>query len=292
MELDNWNIEPVEYHTGGDALTVAVVLAKMGEDVTLSSEVGNDSAGQFIKKELDRCGVKTDLIRTVKEYSTATSYQLIEEDGQRHFLVDKRIHLLPKSSDVRDEDLKGRDLLFYGSALAINSMDDVQISDLFRRAHAQNVPTAMDASVAVPDSAECKMDLLRETLKETDIFIPSYEEASYLAQKTDVYEIIDAFRQFPFRVFGIKLGSEGCIVTEDFNDFIKVPPCHVEKVVDTTGAGDCFMGGFLCAYLKGWTLRECAVFGSAVAAFGISDIGATTAVPDFDTVYSFMKRSL
>ena len=95
MELDNWNIEPVEYHTGGDALTVAVVLAKMGEDVTLSSEVGNDSAGQFIKKELDRCGVKTDLIRTVKEYSTATSYQLIEEDGQRHFLVDKRINLLP-----------------------------------------------------------------------------------------------------------------------------------------------------------------------------------------------------
>ena len=62
-------------------------------------------------------------------------------------------------------------------------------------------------------------------------------------------------------------------------------------VVDTTGAGDCFMGGFLCAYLKGWPLERCGRFGSAVSAFGISAIGASTAIPDFDSVLRFMKEN-
>ena len=291
MSIDAWNVEPVVYHTGGDALTVAVVLSRMGENVSLSANIGNDAAGEFIRNELLRNGVRTDLVRTTTEYSTATAYQLIEADGQRHFLVDKKIHRLKKSKDVSDEEIRKYELLFFGSALAIDGMDDGEISDLFRRAHATGVITAMDASIAVVDTAECKMDLLRKTLQETDIFIPSYEEASYLAQKTDVAEIMEAFREFPLRVFGVKLGAEGSILTEDFETYIKVPAFNVENVVDTTGAGDCFMGGFLCAYMKGWSIRDCAKFGSAVSSFGISAVGAATAVPDFDTVYRFMKEN-
>ena len=134
------------------------------------------------------------------------------------------------------------------------------------------------------------MDLLRETLQDTDVFIPRYEEASYLAQKTDVQDIMDAFSRFPLKVFGIKLGGDGCILTDDFKNYTRLKPYHEFSVVDTTGAGDCFMGGFLCAYLKGWSLEECGKFASAVASFGISAVGPSTAVPDFDTVMQFVKK--
>ena len=148
----------------------------------------------------------------------------------------------------------------------------------------------MDASVAVTDSESCKMNLLRQTLQHTDIFIPSYEEASYLAQKEKVEDIIEAFRQFPLKVFGIKLGAEGCVLT-DFKETIYRKPYKDKPVVDTTGAGDCFMGGFLYAFSNGLSMEECGKFGSAVSAFGISAVGPSTAVPDYETVLQFIKDS-
>ncbi|MDO4322351.1 MAG: carbohydrate kinase family protein [Lachnospiraceae bacterium] len=290
MELDNYMIDTVEAHTGGDALTVAVVLAKMGENVSLLVKVGDDGNGRFVLNELVKNRVNCDRMMVEKDYSTATSYQLIEEDGQRHFLVDCRINSLLKNADVPEDAIAGADLVFFGSALALAGMDDAEIAALFRRTHEHGRLTAMDASVAVKDNAECKMDLLRETLQYTDIFIPSYEEASYLAQKTDIQDIMEAFSSFPLKVFGIKLGGDGCILTEDFKNYVRLKPYPGVQVVDTTGAGDCFMGGFLCAYLKGWTLEECGKFATAVAAFGISAVGPSTAVPDFDTVVQFMKE--
>jgi len=291
MERDTARIEPVEYHTGGDALTVAMVLSKMGENVSFVTNIGDDANGRFVRKELEKNGIGTEYVRTVKGYTTATSYQLIEENGQRHFLVDSRINSLQKSKDVPDAEIEKADIVFFGSALAIEGMDDGETADLFRRAHKMNKLTAMDASVNDPGEIERKIDLLKDTLPLTDIFIPSYEEASFLAEKTDVMEIMEVFSRFPFKVFGVKLGGDGCILTDDFKNYIRMEPFRNVKVVDTTGAGDCFMGGFLCSYMKGWPLADCAKFASAVAAFGISAVGPTTAVPDYETVYRFMQEN-
>ena len=174
--------------------------------------------------------------------------------------------------------------------MALPGMDDQELTELFRRAHGKGKITAMDASVNVADYPPCHLDLLRSTMFNLDIFIPSYEEASWLAQKTEVMDIMEVFSQFPFRVFGIKLGADGCILTEKFRDYVRKEPFSVLPVVDTTGAGDCFMGGFLCAWMKGWSLEKCAEFGSEVAAFGISAVGPSTAVPDYGTVFSFLKK--
>ena len=222
MKLDSVIIDPVTCHMGGDALTVAVVLSRMGQNVSLASNLGDDSNGRFIKKELEKSGVCTKYVRSVKGYSTATSYQLIEENGQRHFLVDNRINALQKSRDISDEMIMESDLVFFGSALAIEGMDDGETADLFRRAHALGKITAMDASVCNPGEAGRNIDLLNKTLPDTDIFIPSYDEASFLSEKTDVMDIMNVFREYPFKVFGIKLGAQGSILTENFREYVKV----------------------------------------------------------------------
>ena len=289
LKLDNWHIDPVKHQIGGDAMTVAVVGAKMGEEVRIATHLGDDNNGEFVRQSSEAFGVEH-VLAPIKNMSTATSYQLIEANGERHFLVDNEILKLLKSKDIPDEEIHRADVVFFGSALALPGMDDQELTELFRRAHGKGKITAMDASVNVADYPPCHLDLLRSTMFNLDIFIPSYEEASWLAQKTEVMDIMEVFSQFPFRVFGIKLGADGCILTEKFRDYVRKEPFSVLPVVDTTGAGDCFMGGFLCAWMKGWSLEKCAEFGSAVAAFGISAVGPSTAVPDYGTVFSFLKK--
>ena len=289
LKLDNWHIDPVKYQIGGDAMNVAVVCAKMGEEVRIAVHLGEDNNGTFVRQSAKKYGVEQ-ILPPVKNMSTATSYQLIEANGERHFLVDNEILKLLKSKDIPDEEIHRADVVFFGSALALPGMDDQELTELFRRAHGKGKITAMDASVNVADYPPCHLDLLRSTMFNLDIFIPSYEEASWLAQKTEVMDIMEVFSQFPFRVFGIKLGADGCILTENFREYVRKEPFSVLPVVDTTGAGDCFMGGFLCAWMKGWSLEKCAEFGSAVAAFGISAVGPSTAVPDYGTVFSFLKK--
>ena len=289
LELDNCHIDPVKNQIGGDALNVAVVCAKMGEEVRIAAHVGEDSNGAFVRQSSEAFGVEH-VLAPVKNMPTATSYQLIETNGERHFLVDCEILKLLKNKDIPDEEIEQADVVFFGSALTLPGMDDQELTGLFQRAHARGKVTAMDASVALTEYPPCHMDLLRSTLSNLDIFIPSYEEASWLAQKTEIMDIMEVFSQFPFKVFGIKLGADGCILTENFREYIRRKPFSALPVVDTTGAGDCFIGGFLCAWMKGWPLEKCTEFSSAVAAFGISAVGSSTAVPDYETVLAFLKQ--
>ena len=289
LEIDNCHIDKVNYQIGGDAMSVAVVCAKMGEKVRLAAHLGEDNNGAFVRQSSEAFGVEH-ILSPLKNMSTATSYQLIEANGERHFLIDCDILKQLKSRDITDEEIERADVIFFGSALALPGMDDQELTDLFRRAHARGKVTAMDASVALTEYPPCHMDLLRNTMYNLDIFIPSYEEASWLAQKTEIMDIMEVFSQFPFKVFGIKLGADGCILTENFREYIRRKPFSALPVVDTTGAGDCFTGGFLCSWMKGWSLEKCAEFSTAVAAFGISAIGPTTAVPDYETVLAFLKQ--
>lgn len=289
LSIDNSKIEPSLPSAGGDALTVSVVLSRLGIRSALIGRVGKDMNGRFLMEELHRNQVDAKDVIQVEGCHTAVSYILIEPDGERHFLVENSINQTLRSKDVSDVAIKEADMVFFGSALAMPGMTDDEIADLFGRAHDYGKITAMDASITIAGGPRRKMDLLKKTLKETDIFIPSYEEAAYLAQRSDIYGIIEEFRKFPLKIFGIKLGREGCILT-DFKEQVRLPAYPGIRVADTTGAGDCFMGGFLCAYLQGWNLEKAGCFASAVSAYGIAKKGASTGVPDFQTVLEYVDK--
>lgn len=290
LEIDNSIIEPSIPHTGGDALTVSVVLAKLGMQASLAGRIGKDVNGRFIRKELIKNGVDISCLIEDENYGTAVSYILIEKNGERHFLVNRGANDGLTSRDVPDEAIKEADLVFLGSALAMQKMTDEEIADIFRRAHACGKITAMDASIATEAQADRKLDLIEKSLRETDIFIPSYEEAAFFTGKTDVEEMLEIFGRYSLKIFGIKLGHRGCVLT-DFKERIWLSAYPDVNVVDTTGAGDCFMAGFLCGYLHGWDLRKTGEFASAVSAYGIAASGASTGIPDFETVLKYAEAN-
>lgn len=291
MKMDNSVIAPAVMHTGGDALNVAVVLAKLGMQVSLAGKIGGDMNGSFVKRELIRQRVDTEGILVDPSHDTAVSYVLVGLDGERHFLSECSINEAFRSRDVPDEMIENADMVYFGSALAMTGMPDSETADLFCRAHQRGKITAMDASVPgiLKEQGKSGIELLKDTMQETDIFIPSYEEAVFLSGETEIERIIQKFEGFRLKVFGIKLGSGGCVLT-DFKEQVRLSVYPELSVVDTTGAGDCFMGGFLCGYLHGWDLRKAGCFACAVSAFGIQEQGASEGVPDFETVLRYMEK--
>ncbi|PYV32870.1 MAG: hypothetical protein DMG09_23385 [Acidobacteria bacterium] len=119
---------------------------------------------------------------------------------------------------------------------------------------------------------------LGRCLRFVDYFIPSHDEARALTGVEDLREILDAIQQAAEvvpKVIGVKLGDRGCLLRERPAgqegasalcpaDHL-IPAFRVKRVVDTTGAGDCFYAGFLAAVLRGYSAAEAGRFANRVA---------------------------
>ncbi len=290
IKRDSVNIEKPNPSCGGDALNVAMALAKLGEDVSIAGVVGDDANGDFIKKKCSEAGINTDGIKTLNDYATATTYALIDENGERHFLTDKSIFPVLNGSHISNSQIKDADIVYFGSAMALEGMDNGGIVDVFKRAHSFGKITAMDAAI---DSERVNLDwesILDPALLETDIFMPSIIEAELISGESELEKIAEYFEQYNFKVLIIKLGSKGCYFSDGSTKQI-VPTLDWMPVVDTTGAGDSFVAAFLSCISRNWGYLEAVKFANAVASISVGAVGGTEAIPDFETAYEFFIKN-
>jgi sugar/nucleoside kinase (ribokinase family) len=290
LEQDVCFIESPRYSTGGDALNVAVTLKKLGLQSFLSGLVGEDSNGDFILKRLEELGVDTRGVSRRPDLGTAVSHILIEPGGQRHFAIYNDLSAVFSRNDIPDTLIEEADLVYFGSAMCMEAMDRGGAAELFKKAHELGKITAADTAGAEAGRGSAYyLDLLGPMLRETDIFIPSYEEAAVLTGKERLSDIGQVLAPYNLSLLVIKLGEKGCYVS-DFSKEWTVPTFNEFKALDTTGAGDSFTGGFLRGLLEGWPPETAAIFANAVASFNVTKLGATGGVPGFDTVYRYVRE--
>jgi sugar/nucleoside kinase (ribokinase family) len=125
---------------------------------------------------------------------------------------------------------------------------------------------------------------LAPVLPHLDLYVPSFAEARHQTGEEDPREIIAIYRDAGAAgLVGVKLGSRGVLLSPTPGEFIDVavtqPP---GDVVDTTGAGDCFLGGLLTGLLRGKSPAEAGRLGSAAGASCVTGLGATTAIKAYD----------
>ena len=118
------------------------------------------------------------------------------------------------------------------------------------------------------------MKLVEPCLRHVDIFIPSIEEAQMLTGKQQAPEIAEVLLGYGIGTVVMKLGADGCYARTSNNE-LSVPAFKVEKVVDTLGAGDSFVAGFLAGMVSGWELEKACRFANAVGACCVSAEGAS-----------------
>jgi len=277
--------DTLELHTGGCAVNTAIALSKIGVRTGVVARVGDDAFGQFIISELERYSVDTRGIRKDKKHSTSFTFIMISSDGERRFL-----HTFGANAHFCLEDidlglLKETRVVHVAGSYLMPAFDGPQTAEFLKKAKSAGVTTCMDT--AFNDRVKDWFSIVKPCLPYLDLFLPSIEEAEKMSGKTEPADIAKFFVDNGAKTVGIKLGGKGSFVYQ--NGVGETVPIYKVKVVDTSGAGDSFVAGFLAGYLEGWDIVKCARFGNAVAAHCIQAIGCTAGVPDRKTVLKFQK---
>lgn len=285
--VDSIKLDDVTILPGGDATNASTVMAYLGKRVALAAKTGADTFGQIITDKVKKSGVDTTYVKADENSRTSISVVLINAKGDRTFLF------LPgsiKGFSLEDIDLdavKRARHVNLGSLFAHPKLDRGGAEELFKLAKASGATTSADMT---HDSHGTGFAGIRNILKYVDYFMPSYIEGKYLSGETVPEKMADFFlRETGEKTIVIKLGEEGCCI-KSAGKCITVRPYKV-KAVDTTGAGDNFVAGFLTGLSNGWELEQCGEFANAVAGFSVQYLGAATAEISMERVVEFMQKT-
>jgi sugar/nucleoside kinase (ribokinase family) len=283
--VDTKRVDGIDIKNGGDCLNVALGLRKLGASVAFAGLVGHDQFGEYLRGVVISAGIDGQGLRRTAEARTCSCLVLINSAGERTFFYYGGANDLFSLVDLDMAQLDRASIIHVGGTYLLPRFDGEGAAKLFAEARKRGKLTSMDVTW---DTTGRWLSVIEPCLPFLSFFMPSIREAEQIAG-TDVPEDIAAFLQEKgVRTAVIKLGAKGCYVKHGAEPGYYSSAFRTE-VVDTTGAGDSFVAGFLTGVLKGWESKECAAFACAVAAMNIRAIGATAGIPTFDEARRFMS---
>lgn len=280
-------VEALQLQAGGCAVNAAIGLSRLGVTSALIGKIGNDGFGQYLLKVLQEERVNTEGLAIDPHVQTSASVVLIDHSGERSILHCLGTNALFTYEDVNLTLVQSSKILFIAGALLLPRFDGEGATKLSRLARDAGLLVCMDTAWDWSGQWFCK---IRHTLPYVHWFMPSFEEAKELSGHSNPEDMACFFITQGVENVVIKLGEKGCYVhsTADKSSFF-VPAYKVERVVDTSGAGDAFCAGFIAGLIEGLTPYQCAKLANAVAAHCIMEIGTTVGIRRKEEILNFMK---
>ena len=281
-------VESIELFNGGNAMTSAINVSKLGLKSAVIGKIGNDSFGDSLVKILEKNHVNYEGLAIDEFVQTSTTVVLSSTDGERTFLHCVGANGTFAIDDINWDIVKKAKIVFVTGTFLLDTFDGEQTMQFLKECKNLGKITALDVCW---DSGGKWGKLLDMCMPYIDIFMPSIEEAMEISGKTHIDEIADIFFAKGVKSVVIKLGKDGCYIRESVNAEAHTIPTYTHiKPVDTTGAGDSFCSGFLTALTKGKDFMECAKFANAVGTHCVMAKGATTGIKSYDDIIKFMNE--
>lgn len=286
---DTTFVENAYVTTGGDALNCAANLTKLGlgKDLKYVSVIGDDAFGKMALADLKAAGIDTDAVRCKKEVGSFVTVILISENGERHFMCAGNANRNVAVGDVLSELDDDTKLLHIGSFMSLDMLEGENMAGMFRVARDMGIKTSFDVTY---DSEGKWLKKIEPGLPYTDIMFASYDEAVSLSGCHSAKEMGDFFLSKGVKQFVLKKGEEGCYAANLREEFT-VPAYHCVPVVDTTGAGDAFVSGYLYGFLHGLSTEESCVLGCAQGALCIRTMGAHIGTGTLPELKEFIRKN-
>ncbi|MEM3831163.1 MAG: carbohydrate kinase family protein [Sulfolobales archaeon] len=264
------------WSAGGSAVNVAIGVKRLGLRSSIIAKVGFDNFGRIIVDELLREGVDTRGLR-VSWDRTGFTIVAINSSGEIVMYGFKGAAEELEPEDL-DEEVISRSKYMHIASLRIDT--SLKAMSLARK---YDVKISWDPGRVL---ARRGLEELRRILENTDIIMLTSAEAYYITGERDYERAAEILRSIGPQIVVIKLGAEGVYaVYKDLRE--RVPAFRVDKVVDTTGAGDAFASGFLTALIRGFDLKRALLYANATAALKIRKLGSYE-VPSHNEVLNIL----
>jgi ribokinase len=260
---------------GGKGANQAVAAKRMGCDVHMIGKVGLDRNGEYLVSQLARDGINTDYVFKDSKESTGTAIINVDMQGNNSIVVVAGANMSINKDEIKQcyQIIKDCDVII----AQFETPSEITV-EAFKYAKSQGVITILNPAPAK------KID--ESLLRYTDIIIPNeteaYELTGTLAHDLDTAKkAAEIFMKSGVEYVIITLGSKGAaLITKDKSELIKA---IVVKAIDTTAAGDTFIGAVtseICnKELNFDNLKKAIAFANRVSSIVVQRIGAQPSIP-------------
>jgi ribokinase len=256
---------------GGKGANQAVAAARMGAAVNFIACVGDDLIGQSCLQALTQDGIALQNIRVVAECATGVAGILLDDAGENCIVLTTGANALMCNSDIdkASNAIAQAKLLLCQLETPIATV--LHAIDCARQANVQVVLNPAPAQ-KLSDQVLAQVDYL--IVNETEATLLSGQEVTDLASAEAAAAVL---RERGAKCVLVTLGASGMWVATSENSYFL--PAFVVKVVDTTAAGDTFVGSFAVALAEGMEIRAACMFAQSAAALAVTKLGAQSSIP-------------
>lgn len=277
-----------EKKAGGAPANVAAAVCKLGGEAAFLGQVGDDSFGRFLVNMIKAVNIDVDM--TKMEGRTTLAFVAIDENGERDFEFNRGSDGEYSFDSIDLKKIGSSDIIHFGSATAL--LDGELKKTYFKLldyGKEKNIFVSFDPNYR---DALITDDKLEQFIKDSKSFIEvadfiklSDEEIKLITREININDGVKKLHELGAKVVAITLGSEGTLISN--GEISEIVPSIKVKQVDSTGAGDAFVGALLkkVAELKDkknipfeeW--KRIIGFANKVGAITCTNYGAINSIP-------------
>ncbi|MCP3406615.1 ribokinase [Bradyrhizobium sp. CCGB01] len=272
----------VLYFPGGKGANQAVASSRLGVKTTLIGRLGKDSFGAELRTFLGAQGIDLGSVRDADTHSGTAIITVAASDNT--IVVIPGSNALVSADDVADVPLAKGDVAVSQFEIPLPT-----IAAFFQRARSTGATTLLNPAPAQKMSGEllALVDIL--VLNETELGFLAGVELSDSDKAATIIAVARKLQARADQTICITLGKRGVLALAGREEF--AVPGRAVKAVDTTGAGDCFVGALASQLAEGVQLRTALAFANAAASISVQRMGAGPSMPTAAEVAAVVKAS-
>lgn len=272
-----------EWHTipGGKGANQTVAAARMGGLVSMVGRVGGDAFAQPLMENLADCGVDHTHVTRDLEAATGVALITVDDEGENTIVVASGAN-----KQLSPQDVEAAEDLIAASKVLLLQLES-PLETVMRAAQLANMH-----SVTVVLNPAPARQLPVELLSLVDVLVPNESETALLtglpvSSPEELESAAGALLEKGIGTVILTLGAQGALLAEA-GGFVRVPAFKVDPV-DTTAAGDAFMGAFGVALAEEKPVAEAVRWGNAAGALAATKLGAQTSLPSREEVEALLE---
>lgn len=293
-----------ERNPGGATANTLVAMSNLGDNTAFIGKVGKDSFGTFLREVLEEHGVDTTGLVETAQSNTTLAFVHLDKQGDRSFSFyrDPGADMMLTKEEIRFKAIENCEMFYFSSiVLSKNPAREALFEGLrFAKKNCKLISHDVNLRPLLWNNLDEAKQVILEGLAYVDILKVSDEELQFLTDTEDKVQGAKFFiNNYGISVVFVTSGPKGChYFTEKINGSV---PAYKVNTVDTTGAGDAFMGAALHKILKigkeisnltQSDLKMIADFACAAGSFATQKRGAIPAMPSLEEIEALMELNI